>query len=295
MAFPFAAAVPFVASAIGGLFGRSGDREQRLATERANEQNLALRREEMAAQREFAQYGIRWRVEDAKAAGLHPLYALGGVGPSYSPSGIQVMPDQGAGSWQRDMGQNVARAAAAFETPTERAIKSAQLKALEAAADKDFAAATAYRSEAARNLQQSNPSVAESFPVALPGQTVDSVSVNGGPYQSVNEYPLPPLAPVAPYLAENGKVTPGLQRFALPIVGEALLPAGSSLSEAMESLENPINQRIVFAFNVKHYGRAHAERIMEELLPHRLREMTSSKWWRDPFGALGDKLDTYRR
>lgn len=37
-------------------------------------------------QKEFAQNGIRWRVEDAKAAGLHPLAALSMSGSGASPS-----------------------------------------------------------------------------------------------------------------------------------------------------------------------------------------------------------------
>lgn len=36
-------------------------------------------------QREFAQKGIQWRVEDAKAAGIHPLYALGASTAGYQP------------------------------------------------------------------------------------------------------------------------------------------------------------------------------------------------------------------
>lgn len=49
-----------------------------------------------ALQREFAQKGIQWRVEDAKKAGLHPLFALGGSVASASPipvfdSGAQAM------------------------------------------------------------------------------------------------------------------------------------------------------------------------------------------------------------
>lgn len=51
----------------GGLFGQSS-REK--AAEKA-----ASRQE--AVSREFAQHGVRWRVEDAKAAGIHPLAALG--------------------------------------------------------------------------------------------------------------------------------------------------------------------------------------------------------------------------
>ena len=90
------AAGGIIGSLVGGAFGRSGDRDARLAQERANEANLA-------AQREFAQHGIRWKVEDAKAAGLHPLFALGGSGATFSPS-FQVSGTEG--NWKRDMGQN---------------------------------------------------------------------------------------------------------------------------------------------------------------------------------------------
>lgn len=36
-------------------------------------------------QREFAQNSIRWKVNDAKMAGIHPTYALGAQGTSFSP------------------------------------------------------------------------------------------------------------------------------------------------------------------------------------------------------------------
>ncbi len=40
---------------------------------------------QIAAQKEFAQNGIQWRTADAKAAGLHPLYAIGASGATYTP------------------------------------------------------------------------------------------------------------------------------------------------------------------------------------------------------------------
>lgn len=41
-------------------------------------------------QREFAKHGIQWRMEDAKAAGVHPMYALSGGGAAFSPNPIHV-------------------------------------------------------------------------------------------------------------------------------------------------------------------------------------------------------------
>ena len=54
-------------SLLGGLFGNDDAKKNR------------------ELQREFAQNTVQWRVEDAKKAGLHPLYALGHTGASYNP------------------------------------------------------------------------------------------------------------------------------------------------------------------------------------------------------------------
>lgn len=71
---------------------------------------------EYERQKEFAQSGIRWRVEDAKAAGIHPLYAIGANTPTYSPQAA-VGSDFGISS----MGQNIGRAIEAKQTARERA------------------------------------------------------------------------------------------------------------------------------------------------------------------------------
>lgn len=47
---------------------------------------LADRNFSTALQKEFAQSGIQWRAEDARKAGISPLFALGGGGATYSPS-----------------------------------------------------------------------------------------------------------------------------------------------------------------------------------------------------------------
>ena len=80
-----------------------------------------IARMQIEAQREFAQNGIQWRVADAKAAGIHPLYAIGASGASYTP----VSQDSSA------MGNAVADAGAYLGKAVDQAISKADQKALQ--------------------------------------------------------------------------------------------------------------------------------------------------------------------
>lgn len=91
------------ANLVGGLFGKS-------SSEKAQAQNIA-------SQKEFAQHGIRWKVADAEAAGVHPLYALGAQTHSFQPIGINGN-DVGAGI--AGAGQEIGRAIQAKATSGER-------------------------------------------------------------------------------------------------------------------------------------------------------------------------------
>lgn len=68
-----------------------------------------------AYQREFAKHGVRWKVADAKAAGIHPLAALGSNTVSYAPNPV-VPQDYGL----KSAGQDISRAVSATKTQTER-------------------------------------------------------------------------------------------------------------------------------------------------------------------------------
>lgn len=258
---------------VGGLFGRSSSKSQAEAQRQANEQNLAINRENNALQREFATHGIQWKVEDAKAAGLHPLYALGGAGASFTPSSIPVMPVD-SGGWKAEMGQNVARAATAFGM---QELQSAQLEALKAGAAKDYALAAAAASEAARYSQSSSPPVAQSFPVDLPGVSSNKLTITGSHIEEGlpgNPSNLWPIKSPPSYLASNEGV-PGFKIFNVPSVGEVILPNASSMSEALESLENPVLQAAVAAANAAHYGPSGARKL----------ERVMGRSWSDPIGA----------
>ena len=74
-------------------------------------------------QKEFAQQGIRWRVEDARAAGIHPLAALGAQTQSFSNHvGGSIAPFSGdsIGSGIASAGQDLSRAFDAMRTKGEK-------------------------------------------------------------------------------------------------------------------------------------------------------------------------------
>lgn len=86
--------IPAVAAVAGSaLSSKSQKKAAASAADSAEAQNAAniemqkeMNEANLAAQKEFAQHGIRWKVEDAKAAGLHPLFGAGLTGASFSPS-----------------------------------------------------------------------------------------------------------------------------------------------------------------------------------------------------------------
>lgn len=69
-------------------------------------------------QKEFAQNSIRWKVDDAKAAGLHPLAALGAQTTSYAPVSVG---GPSIASGLSAAGQDISRAVNATRTGGERA------------------------------------------------------------------------------------------------------------------------------------------------------------------------------
>lgn len=96
-----------VAYGVGALTNLVSGYMNKRAIDQANNANVGK-------QEEFARMGIQWRVADAKAAGVHPIYAMGANIPSFSPS---VM--AGDSGYISDMGQNIGRAIAASEEPSQ--------------------------------------------------------------------------------------------------------------------------------------------------------------------------------
>jgi hypothetical protein len=94
------------ASIIGGLMANAGQKK------------------EMAQQKEFAQQGVRWRVEDARASGIHPAVALGANLPSYTPVGL----GSGLAEGFSAAGQDISRAITQTQTVPEKALLSLNIE-----------------------------------------------------------------------------------------------------------------------------------------------------------------------
>lgn len=95
-------------------------------TEDINHANEQMAERNIQMQKEFAQQGIRWKVEDAKMAGLHPLAALGAQTTSFTPVSVGYSPKTGMAEAFGNIGQNLARAIHAQQTEEERSADAAQ-------------------------------------------------------------------------------------------------------------------------------------------------------------------------
>lgn len=112
---------------IGAILGQAvgggiADREKK-------KQEEAQWGREFAAQKEFAQMGVRWKAEDARAAGLHPLAAMGAQTVSYAP---QAVGGSGyGGSAFADMGQNLSNIMSATSTANEKEMHALQIQGMQ--------------------------------------------------------------------------------------------------------------------------------------------------------------------
>lgn len=168
------------ASLLGGLLGKSSADDAREAQVAMNERNIAL-------QKEFAQHGIRWKVEDARAAGIHPIYALGGSTSSFTPVSANFAADTSLPNALAAAGQDIGRAVNATRTEGERAsafTKTAQALSLEKASLENELLRTEIASATGRLRQAATPP----FPGSnflVPGQTQSGV-VKDEPLRRVN-------------------------------------------------------------------------------------------------------------
>lgn len=160
--FLLPAAISAGASLLGGAIG--------------NQQKREGQEREIELQREFAQNGVRWKVEDAQRAGIHPLAALGATGAAYSPVGLG---DNDTAATFSAAGQDFSRAIDATRTQGERngvlGVKMAELSLERASLENDLLRAQIL--DITRPRVPAFPSAAGGFNV--PGQPGSGIKVAG--------------------------------------------------------------------------------------------------------------------
>lgn len=196
------------------------------------------------AQKEFAQNGIRWKVEDAKRAGIHPLYALGASTQGYSPSGGYTG-DYGISDAAAHLGQGFERAQQAKMTKEERDRQDVRDALQDMAALEDLnqkrrmndAQIRLANSEIFRNFALSTNALRKTgLPPAMPGG-LDGVIAGQG-----NSYATGQTTPEISSVVTSEKGTPSVQAGSPPDVrfyrtlsgGRAPLPTEDA-ADAMDA------------------------------------------------------------
>lgn len=263
-----------VGSAIGSIIGRQGAEEDRrhqevreddiyyrnlAQSERQAERNIAL-------QKEFAQHGIQWRVADAQAAGLHPLYAIGGSGASFSPNPVVIPGGASPGPrHSEDLGQNLSRAVMAQSTELDLEARRAQLELLKAQTGKEVAIAQYYASQAGRDAQ--SPSIA--FPEVGQPRGVMEDPIGGSFHNRSVVKPAEIISPdfLNPYKT-SGAPSPGFTEFRIGKDGlRILLPqSNEGPAESLESVSWWMWPGII-KLNADHYGKTWIKDLASQYVP----------------------------
>lgn len=198
------------------------------------------------AQKEFAQNGIRWKVEDAKRAGIHPLYALGASTQGYSPS-AGYTGDFGISDAAAHFGQGYERAQQAKMTKEERDKQDVRDAIQDMAALEDLnqkrrmndAQIRLANSEIFRNFALSTNALRKTgLPPAMPGGLGGVITGQG------NSYATGQTTPEISSVVTSEKGTPSVQAGSPPDVrfyrtlsgGRAPLPtedAGDAMDAAL--------------------------------------------------------------
>lgn len=158
------------ASLLGGLMGKDSDDDNRAAAAKQAARELAFSREQFDWQKKLSTEGIRMRVADAEAAGIHKNIAAGVQPSSFSPVSIGSQPYMSGnpmGEALSAAGENIGRAISASSTPMERL----QEKLLSAQIDGQEIDNAKKRADLALNSQ-----VGPAFPA--PGSTSADGSIN---------------------------------------------------------------------------------------------------------------------
>lgn len=196
-------------SLLGGLFGRS-------TSEEIAQQNIQQ-------QLNFAQHGVQWRVNDARAAGINPLAALGISTPGFQ----NVVGDNSLGEGISKAGQDISRGVSALQDKATRMtdLEEKLVEAKIANVNADTTRMLASASAAARSNPPGNP---PGVPLPVPDPR--------GPVINLMQRARDPRTGEIVWIPSEKAASP-LQTLAAAPTNAAL--AGRGLSEGLLGLDGP--------------------------------------------------------
>lgn len=171
---------------VGGIFSAVGDAVNNIYGRWANERDFGY-------QKDLNNNQISWRVADAQRAGIHPIYALGPTGATFSPVST---------NFAQSSGQDLSRAEAANKDRAQR--ERERISQYQNATAEEQRAAERHKAEinrlntetaliqsqiARENSAQLGPGGPRSYPNARPGsvQRVPARNVVGSPGNPARE------------------------------------------------------------------------------------------------------------
>jgi hypothetical protein len=244
-------------SALGAASNLYGAQMASDATQRANELNAELTREQMELQKEFAQKGVRWRTLDAKKAGIHPLAALGANTISYSPSMIGAQTDDHMARAVADVGSKLG------QNISNKMMRSVQAESAQIALQ--MAQSQLRGSELENDLLQKQIDSFNSQP-----KTLDGIDINSG---SPSDYvTVKPAERVTSYSRDTAAQEAGTH----PSIRWHVAPDGKSMIPTMsesykQSTEDSLIQELPWYLD-------YATKIMKKELPLPPKEQWKKVW-----------------
>jgi hypothetical protein len=237
-----------IGNVLGGLIGANSQQE-------ATSKNIKY-------QKQFATHGIRWKVEDARAAGIHPLAALG----------AQTMPFQSSVggkdySFLGRAGQNIDRAVKAKTTPEEKLANMMQVELAASQSELYRAQAKAIRDKAA--------GLTPGTPPGMPQVDKDGVMSGAAHSQGIAKpavsYPGVDYQNAQKVIQKSSGIEAGREG----MFREVNFPDGSVSLEITESIQDALSEGIVG--NARQIG-IFAEQALNDLQPSRTGLKKGHRW-----------------
>lgn len=221
------------ANLIGGMLNRDAAKEAQAANERIAQQNIKM-------QQDFAQHGIRWKVDDAKDAGIHPVYALGAPTTSFSPISFSAAADTSMGDAISKMGSDIGSSITKGSTVTERA-NSHQL-ALEKLQLQRGALENELLASRIAKEKMSNPPIPEFGPFGVPedSKAGERPPLMAGGYRIATNPNTSNVDDIAKRYGDEGPIAEWIAP-AVVAWQDAKMNVPGVVREAMEGAQNPFN------------------------------------------------------